>query len=191
MTTPGAKSRRDRTVIAAVVVVALYAFAALMWFTGRGDAWKNARNNYYRECRKYESEKALIGKRAYWTEVAESKRVQMPMVDELENSTTRWRRIIGGLAEKYHVDVGSGLEAVGAEEEHGEVWEQAVRVTYDASLQRLVEFLYAVNTADQAMLDVREISISARRKNVGALSGVMVLTCAYLKGNVPKEGETK
>ena len=49
MTMPGAKSRRDRMVVAIVVVVALYALAALMWFTGRRDAWERSRKDYKKE----------------------------------------------------------------------------------------------------------------------------------------------
>ena len=50
--------------------------------------------------------------------------------------------------------------------------------------------LYAVNKAEDAMMDVREMEISVRGKNVGALNGKLVLTCAYLKGEAPEE-ETK
>jgi hypothetical protein len=92
------------------------------------------------------------------------------------------------------VSVGKGLKAAQqVEEDHGGVWEMPVEVKYDnTSLLRLVEFLYAVNTVEDAMMDVREIEINAARgKNAGALHGKIVLTCAYLKGNVPDEGETK
>ena len=104
---------------------------------------------------------------------------------------TRWERIVERLAEQYHVSVGKGLKAQQVEEDHGGVWEMPVEVKYDnTSLQRLVEFLYAVNKAEDAMMDVREMEISVRGKNVGALNGKLVLTCAYLKGEEPEE-ETK
>ena len=104
---------------------------------------------------------------------------------------TRWERIVERLAEQYHVSVGKGLKAQQVEEDHGGVWEMPVEVKYDnTSLQRLVEFLYAVNKAEDAMMDVREMEISVRGKNVGALNGKLVLTCAYLKGEAPEE-ETK
>ena len=193
MTMPGAKSRRDRMIIAIVVVVALYAFAALLWFTGRGDAWIRARKGYEKELRTVERERALINDRALWEERAEVKRLRMPLVGEDEMPATRWERIIERLAAEYHVSVGKGLKAQQVEEDHGGVWEMPVDVKYDnTSLLRLVEFLYAVNTAEDAMMDVREIEINAARgKNAGALHGKIVLTCAYLKGDVPEEGETK
>ncbi len=192
MTTSGAKSRRDRMIIAIVVVVALYALAAFLWFTGRGDAWSRARKAYDKEVATFEREKALIRDRDLWEERAETKRLRMPLVDEDEMPATRWERIIEGLAEKYHVSVGKGLKASQVEEDHGGVWEMPVEVKYDnTSLQRLVEFLYAVNKAEDAMMDVREIEIAVRGRNVGALNGKLVLTCAYLKGEAPEADEAK
>ena len=190
MTTSGAKSRRDRMIIAIVVVVALYALAAFLWFTGRGDAWARVRKAYDRELATLEREKALIRDRDLWEERAETKRLRMPLVGEDEMPATRWERIIENLAEKYHVSVGKGLKASQVEEDHGGVWEMPVEVKYDnTSLQRLVEFLYAVNTAEDAMMDVRELEIGAKGKNVGALNGKIVLTCAYLKDDESAGGD--
>ena len=62
----------------------------------------------------------------------------------------------------------------------------------NTSLLRLVEFLYALNNVEDAMVDVREIDINADRgKNAGALHGKIILTCAYLKGQEPAEGNSK
>ena len=192
MTTSGAKSRRDRMIIAIVVVVALYALAVILWFTGRGAAWSRARKAYEKEVATFEREKALIRDRDLWEERAETKRLRMPLVGEDEMPATRWERIIEGLAEKYHVSGRKGLKASQVEEDHGGVWEMPVEVKYDnTSLQRLVEFLYAVNKAEDAMMDVREIEIAVRGRNVGALNGKLVLTCAYLKGEAPEADEAK
>ena len=192
MTTSGAKSRRDRMIIAVVVVVVLYALAALLWFTGRGQAWANARKGYEKELKNVQREDALINDRGLWEERAETKRLRMPLVGEDEKPATRWERIVERLATQYHVSVGKGLKAQ-QEEDHGGVWEMPVEVKYDnTSLQRLVEFLYEVNTAEDAMMDVREIEINAARgKSAGALHGKMVLTCAYLKGDVPQDDDSK
>ena len=190
MTMSGAKSRRDRMIIAVVVVGVLYALAAILWFTGRNKAWANARKNYEKELKTFEREKALINDRALWEERAEVKRLRMPFVGESEAPASRWERIIEILAEEYHVSVGKGLKAQQGEEDHGGVWEMPVDVKYDnTSLQRLVEFLYAVNKSEDAMMDVRELEIAVRGKNVGALNGKLVLTCAYLKGDGPQNGD--
>lgn len=194
MTMSGAKSRRDRMVIAIVVVVALYALAALLWFTGRQQAWATAQKGYKKEVETLKREKALINDRAIWEERAETKRLRMPQVQEDDNPGTRWERVVERLAKEYHVSVGKGLKAAQqVEEDHGGVWEMPVEVKYDnTSLLRLVEFLYALNNAEDAIMDVREIDINADRgKNAGALHGKIVLTCAYLKGQEPAEGNSK
>ncbi len=193
MTTSGAKSRRDRMIVAIAVVVVLYAIAApLLWFTGRAQAWTIARMSYVRERRTVQREKALIADRDLWEERAETKRLRMPLVGEDEKPATRWERIVERLAAKYHVSVGKGLKAQ-LEEDHGGVWEMPVEVKYDnTSLLRLVEFLYEVNTAEDALMDVRELEINAARgKNAGALHGKIVLTCAYLKGDEPQDDDSK
>jgi len=97
MTTSGAKSRRDRMIVSIVVVVVLYAMAAALWFTGRNQAWANARKGYEKELRMLEREKALIGDRDLWVERAEEARQRMPHVDadeRVEKTAARWERVI-------------------------------------------------------------------------------------------------
>ena len=202
MTMLGAKSRRDRMAIAIVVVVFLYAFAAFLWFTGRSQAWEIARKRYEKVRETLMREKALIADRALWEERAEEARQRMPHVDadeRIEKTAARWERVIERLAAEHHVNVGKGLKALPfekkSEEEEEEnpdgVLEMPVEVRYETpSLQRLVEFLYAVNKSEDAMMDVRDIDISVQgNKNTGALRGKIVLTCAYLKGDEDEEDD--
>ncbi len=202
MTMSGAKSRQNRMIIAIVVVVVLYAFAVLLWFTGRGIAWKNARKGYEKELETLKSEKSLIKQRVIWVTRAEEARQRMPHVgtdEKVEKTAARWERVIERLAGEYHVDMGRRLKAQPFEKKDQKkddenpdgVLEMPVEVIYEnTSLRRLVEFLYAVNTAKDAMMDVRELEINVKdKKNVGALRGKIVLTCAYLKDDEPAEGD--
>ena len=199
MTMSGSKSRRDRMIIAVVVVVALYALAALLWFTGRGIAWKRAREGYESELKKLHNEKALIKEREKWEERAEKARQRMPHVNAEEGEAqtrSHWERFIENLAGEYHVGVVNSAQAQiprnkneDEDEDPNGVLEIPVKFDYEnTSLQRLVEFLYAANTAKNAMLDVQELLINAKdKKNVGALKGTIVLTCAYLKDDESEE----
>ena len=199
MTMSGSKSRQNRMIIAIVVVVALYALAALLWFTGRGAAWDKARRGYEKELQTFNAEKALIAQREDWEARAEEARDRMPHVEgdeKTEKIAVKWERVIERLATEYHVNVGRRLKAQTEKRDDKEeespdgVQEMPVEVSYDnTSLQRLVEFLYAVNTAEDAMMDVRELEIGAKGKNVGALNGKMVLTCAFLKGDESTDEE--
>lgn len=172
--------RRERAVLAVVLVVVLYAVAVLMWFMGREDAWAKSRKGYERAARQLAIENKLIAKRSSWLERAETESLKMPVAEEGESTQTRWQRMLEKVAGEYSIRIVS--EQPKAEEEHGGVWELPIEVKYEASLVRLVEFLYALNTAEGAMFDVRDLDISA--KNNGVLSGKFTLTCAYMKGDV-------
>lgn len=170
-------SRRDRTVLAVVVVVVLYAVAALIWFTGRGDAWAKAQKGYQNACRAFEKEKKLVASRARLREEAETESLKMPVAEEGESTQTRWQRKLEEIAKQYSISIVG--EQPKPEEEHGGVWELPIEVKYVASLRRLVEFLHALNTTEGTMFDVRDLDIST--KNNGDLSGKFTLTCAYMK----------
>lgn len=200
MTMPGSKSRQSRMFIAIVVVVVLYALAALLWFTGRNMAWTRARKGYEDELKTFNREQALIAQRRDWEARDKEARDRMPHVDadeKIEKVAVRWERVIERLAAEYHVNVGRKLNAQTPEKNDGKeekilegVQEMPVVVNYDnTSLQRLVEFLYAVNTAEDAMMDVRELEIGAKSKNMGALSGKIVLTCAFLEDDESAGGD--
>lgn len=174
-----AMSRRDRAVLAVLGMVVLYGLAALLFFTGREAAWAKARKAYEREAKAYARQRALIGARAAWARRAEEVRVKMPTAGEDESTQTRWQRILERIAGEHSVSILG--EQPKEEEEHGGVWEMPIEVKYEASLERLVEFLYALEHAEDAMFDVRDIDISS--KNTGYLSGKLTLTCAYMKGS--------
>lgn len=172
-------SRRDRTILAVLGVLVLYGIVAALFFTGRDKAWEKARKDYDREAKKYERQLKLIGNRQSWQDRADQVSVKMPTAEDGESTQTRWQRILDDLMVKHHVkNLG---ETPKPEEEHGGVWEMPIEVRYEASLLRLVEFLYALNTVEDAMFDIRDIDITS--KNNGYLSGKFTLTCAYMKGS--------
>lgn len=171
-------SRRDRTLLAVVGVLLLYGIVAALFFTGRDKEWDKSRKAYEREARKFESQRKLIGERGSWETRAEEVSVKMPTATEGESTQTRWQRILERLASEHNVNILG--EQPRPEEEHGGVWEMPIEVRYEASLVRLVEFLYALNNVEDAMFDIRDIDITS--KNNGYLSGKFTLTCAYMKG---------
>ncbi len=172
-------SRRDRTILAVVGMVLLYGLAVLLFMTGRQAAWEKSRKAYVREAQKLARQKKLISERPEWVARAEEVSVKMPTAGENESTQTRWQRILERIAAEHSVSILS--EQPKPEEEHGGVWEMPIEVRYEASLVRLVEFLYALENVEDAMFDVRDIDISS--KNTGYLTGKFTLTCAYMKGS--------
>lgn len=169
--------RNQRAILAVVGVIALYGLAVLLWFTGREDAWNKSRKNYEKSLKQMASEQKLISQRTMWQEKLAAESLKMPAAEEGESTQTRWQRVLEKIAAEHSVSISS--EQPKPEEEHGKVWEMPIEVKYEASLGKLVEFLYALNTAEGAMLDVRDLEIST--KNNGWLSGKFTLTCAYVK----------
>lgn len=169
--------RNQRALLASVGVVALYGLAVLLWFSGRATAWERSYKNYRKAVQQLEKERRLIARRAEWRERAETESLKMPVAEENESTQTRWQRVLERIASDNSVHIAS--EQPKPEEEHGKVWELPIEVKYEASLGKLVAFLYALNTAEGAMLDVKDLDISA--KNNGWLSGKFTLTCAYMK----------
>lgn len=184
--------RNQRALLAVVGVVALYGFAALLWFSGREDAWAKSRKNYEKALKQTSSEDKLISQRATWRERLQTESLKMPVAEEGESTQTRWQRVLEKIAAEHSVSISS--EQPKPEEEHGKVWEMPIEVKYEAALGKLVEFLHALNTAEGAMLDVKDLEITS--KNNGWLSGKFTLTCAYVKdsgatASTPSKSATK
>lgn len=171
-------SRRDRAVLVGVGVVVLYGLAVALFFMGRQASWEKSRKLYERETKKLQRENKLIGEKATWRARAEEVQLKMPTAEEGESTQTRWQRILERIASEHSIAILS--EQPKPEEDHGGVWEMPIEVKYEASLRRLVEFLYALDTAEDGMFDVRDLDISS--KNTGFLTGKFTLTCAYMKG---------
>lgn len=172
-------TRRERALFVTLGLTLLYGIAVILFFFGgRKAAWDKARKAYGAEAKRYADQKALIAQRAEWERRAEEVNVKMPRAGEEESTQTRWQRILWALAKEHNVALPD--TAVQDEEEHGGVYEMPIVVTYTASLERLVDFLFALENAKGAMFDVREISIKPK-KDTGYLSGRITLTCAYMK----------
>lgn len=60
----------------------------------------------------------------------------------------------------------------------GELYEMTIRCTWEGDLEALVRFLYALETQD-AILDVRKLSVNPSPGRPGRLNGAFTLDCAY------------
>ena len=172
-------SRRDRAIVAGIAVVVLYGIAALLWFNGREEAWRKSRKAYDAARKQLAKENRLIAEKNDWLAKSQEVSVKMPTAEEGESTETRWQRLLEKLAEENGVHIQG--EQPKPEEEHGGVWEMPIEVKFEAALERVVKFLYALDNAEGGMFDVRDLDISSR--NNGFLSVKFTLTCAYMKGS--------
>ncbi len=184
-------SRRDRMLLAVAGVVVMYAIAGVLWFTSQEMAWRTAAKKYAAAEKKTLSEKRLISQRQKWNDAYEEEREQMPMFAEgALDVDTHWLRRMNALALENNVSISQSQ--AGKQVEAGDVKEQPIDVKrWEATITSLVEFIHALESATNAMFDVREISIKpSARKGGGFLTGSFKLACAYMHGDVEeKESE--
>ena len=171
-------SRRDRTILAVVVVVLMYGIAALIWFSGREAAWAKSRKAYENAKKTLAKENKLISEKAAWQKKSEEISLKMPMAAEDESTETRWQRLLEKIAAADKGEIKG--EQPKPEEEHGGVWEMPIEVRVEECLSRIVKFLYDLENAEGGMFDVRDLDISSR--NNGFLTVKFTLTSAYMKG---------
>ena len=174
----GNLSLRDRAIMLSVVVLALYGLAAVLWFMKFQRDWTKSAKEYDTAVKTYQRERNLIGKRASLEEE------KIPELEENELANVLWQRRLSAIADDSNLTV--NRQNYGKEEQEGVLNKLEIDIEWTASLQSLVKFLHALETADHAMFDVRSIGISNSGKNTGYLKGKMTICCAYLRDDEEK-----
>ena len=178
-------SLRDCAILLAVVVLALYGLAAILWFMTFQRDWAKSVKTYDSAVKTYQKERNLISRRGALEEAYREEEEKIPVLAENELANATWMGRLGGLATECNVAVNK--QSYGKEEQEGVLNKLEIDLEWTASLQSLVKFLYTLETADHAMFDVRTIGISNAGKNTGYLKGKMTICCAYLR----EEGKSK
>ena len=183
-------SMKDKAILAIGGMALLYAASGFLWFkalTDKGSDWNKSQRAYTESVKKYQRERALIAKRAFWEDSYEEEREKMPMFPEGEKVGEHWLERMDEIANKNHMAIST--RAAGKEEEVGDVYELPVEVkSWEGALDPLVNFLYALEHAEEAMFDVKSIDIKPS-SHKGYLRGQFTLTCAYMRGEVEEEEE--
>ena len=176
---------RQKAAVAIVGVVVLYAAAVATWFLSAEKSWKRAARNYDRASKQYEKETKLISETGKWDELYESERAAMPMFEDGKATDTTWRSKVEALAKESLVQVHQIDH--GKEEETGDVLQLPIEIkSFEASLEALVKFMHALDSAEDGMFDVKSLSVKPSNKK-GYLKGSLSLTCAYMRGDSKAE----
>ena len=101
-----ARSPREKTAIAVVVVTLLYAAAVAVWFLHSERAWHKARQNYETAAKTCAKERKLIGEKAKWEEAYETEKAQMPTFDAGRSTDTAWLRKLEEIAQRNLIQLG-------------------------------------------------------------------------------------
>jgi len=183
-------SMKDKAILAIGGMTLLYAASGFLWFkalTDKASDWNKSQRTYTESVKKYQRERALIAKRAFWEDSYEEEREKMPMFPEGEKVGEHWLERMDEIANKNHMAIST--RAAGKEEEVGDVYELPVEVkSWEGALESLVNFLYALEHAEEAMFDIKAIDIRTS-SHKGYLKGQFTLTCAYMRGDVEEDDE--
>ncbi len=170
---------REKAVIAALVVLLLYAAAVALWFINSERAWKRASERYKKECARFEREEKLISEKRKWNDLYDSEKAAMPTFEAGKATDTFWLRKVEDFARTNLVLI-TKIDS-GAEIEAGDVLELPIEVhSMEGSLEAIVKFLHALENTSEGMFDVREMNLRPSQKK-GYLRGSMSITCAYMR----------
>jgi len=173
------KSLREKAVLAVLGVVALYAFAVVLWFMSQEDAWKKAAKAYDKAKKTYEFERKLIGERQKWNDAYEEEKSQMPTFAFGKATDTTWLQKLDELAEKHYISISQ--RQPGKESQKDDVLELVIEVkNWEGALESLVKFMHELENTTEGMFDVGYLSFKPSSKK-GYMRGSFTLTCAYMR----------
>ena len=173
------RSQREKTVMAVVGVVVLYALAVAAWFFYADEAWHKARRRYDDAAKTCVKEKRLIGEKAKWEEAYETEKAQMPTFDEGRSTDTAWFRKLEEIAQRNLVQLGQ--HHASEEVDVDDVKELPIVVTgCEASLEALVKFMHELENGDDGMFSFSQLRVKPSRKP-GYMSVDFTLHCAYMR----------
>ena len=159
-------------------VIALYAFAVILWFASAESSWKKAAKAYDKAKKTYQSEVKLIGEKQKWTEAYESEKATMPTFEAGKATDTTWRRKLDEIAAKHMIVISA---QTGKEVEAGDVLELPIEVkTWEGCLEALVKFMHELENTNDGMFDITQLNFKPSSKK-GYLRGSFTLNCAYMR----------
>lgn len=176
-----ARSQAEKTFMAIVGVVVLYAIAVATWFFYADDAWGKARRRYEDAAKTCAKERRLIGERAQWEEACEAEKSQMPTFDAGKATDTAWLRKMEDVAQRNLILLGQ--HQADAEVDADDVKELPLKATgCEGSLEALVKFMHELENTDDGMYSISQLRLKPSRKQ-GYLNLDFTLNCAYMRDN--------
>ena len=173
------RSQREKTVMAVVGVVVLYALAVAAWFFYADEAWHKARRRYDDAAKTCVKEKRLIGEKAKWEEAYETEKAQMPTFDAGRSTDTAWLRKLEEIAQRNLIQLGQ--HHASAEVDVDDVKELPIIVSgCEGSLEALVKFMHELENSDDGMFSITQLRARPSRKP-GYLSLDFTINCAYMR----------
>jgi hypothetical protein len=174
-----ALSKNDqKLLILFFVVVALGSLG--IWYPKAKKQWTAKYAEWQRQEMRLQRERAIIALRPEIEARYADLRDRMPVFPEGKSVDTYWLPIMDNTASANNVNIAQ--RAIGGEENLGDVTELTLECRdWEGRLDSLVWFLYDLETREDAMMDVRALTIKPSAKKPGILQGAFTLNCAYMR----------
>lgn len=180
-------------VCAAAGIGLLWFLTFLYWMVAGADSLDTAERNWRTAEEKRRKEESLISKEKYWRQTYETARARMPEFEEGSDLSTHWLDLVGRIAADNGLEIKSIKSIRGKEGETsvGDVFEQQIEIgKWEATLENLVRTMYAFQTAEGQMIDIRKMTVQPNSARRGFVGGSLVLTCAYTRRKPAKTVRT-
>lgn len=174
-----ALSAKDQKLLGLFVVVVLLGVLG-MWYPKARKNWEAEKLIWQRQTARLNRERAVIAQRDFIQQQYETLRDRMPTFPVGKSVDTHWLPIMDNTARANNVNIAQ--RSIGGEEELGEVTELTLECRdWEGRLDSLVWFLYDIETREDAMMDVRALTVRPSTKKPGILQGTFTLNCAYMR----------
>ena len=172
-----AGSLREKAVIGTLVVVAMYALAAGLWFMRFRHGWSEAADRFAKTEKRIAHEERTIAEKGKWDKAYEDEVLQIRELDENQNPDTFLYGLVQDIATRNHITISS--QKTSREGVADEMKKMKVDIEWVGALETLVKFLYELETTDEGKFDVESMNFNPYAKRPGFLTGKMTLTCIY------------
>ncbi|MEG1553110.1 MAG: hypothetical protein RR982_06460 [Kiritimatiellia bacterium] len=174
-----ALSSKDQSLIGAFVIVLLLGILAL-WFPKARASWQAQRKRMESAETQLAREQTIIALRPEILKQYDALCGKMPLFPEGKSVDTYWLPIMDNTARSNNVNIAQ--RSIGGEETLGEVTELTLECRdWEGRLDSLIWFLYDIETRQDAMMDIRSLTIRPSSKKPGFLQGTFTLNCAYMR----------
>ncbi len=170
---------RDKRLLGVFAVVLLLGILG-MWYPKAKQAWTTHETTAIELEGQLATEQMIIAQRDAAAKRYAELRKQIPTFPENKDVVNYWWATVDNIATANGVNIAT--RSAGREMANGEVIELTLECReWSANLESLINFLYAVETHPQTMMDVRSIKVDLDKKRPGFLKGSFTINCAYMR----------
>lgn len=171
------RSLKEKAVLGALGMAALYALAVAVWFMSASGAWASAKKKHDSAVKRIAREDRMIAEKDKWDQAYRDEVLQIRELDSGQNPDTFLYGLVQDIAGRNHITVSS--QKTNKEGVADEMKRMTVDIEWTGALESLVKFLYELETTDEGKFDVEAINFNPYTKRPGFLTGKMTLTCIY------------